>query len=143
MRLIIFSCIILTISFSAFGQQDELTHGIGMSAEENIKWLTTLKNADKKEQVTMIQERFFKPTGPLIKSDDEDVPVMVVNGIPIHHTMKKGLRYFLATELEAKDVEIEVMDKEPEELLANKRWTGLILMNIINKKKNKKMYKQN
>jgi len=114
-----------------------------MSIEANQTWLTSLKNVDNKEQLIMIQDRFFKPTRPIIKATDEDVPVMVVNGIPIHPEMDEGLRNFLATELIAEDIEIEVLDKEPEELLANKRWTGLILMNVTNKKTRKRMYKQN
>lgn len=141
MRLIILYSLFLISSFSVYGQTPEETYGVGFSVEANKEWLTILKHAYKNEQLIMIQDRFFKPKRPIFKGVNEDVPVMVVNGIPIHHEMHEGLRNFLASELRAVDVETEVLDKEKEGLLGKKRWTGLIIMNVINKKTLKRMYK--
>ncbi|SFT77084.1 hypothetical protein SAMN04489724_2131 [Algoriphagus locisalis] len=141
MKSLIIISLILTICFPGFCQNSEPAYGIGMTSGENLAWLTSLKDTTKQVQLTMIQNRFFKPTRPMMKSDNEDLPVMVVDGIPISLDINEGVRNFLANELIADNVEIEVLDKEPEELYANKRWTGLILLNITNNKTRKKMYK--
>lgn len=133
--------LILTSYFSGFSQELKPAYGIGMNTDENLKWLTSIKDTTKQIQLVRIQNRFFKPTRPMMKPDNEDLPVLVVDGIPISPDIDEGVRNFLAKELIADDVEIEVLDTDPEQLYANKRWTGLILLNITNKKTRKKMFK--
>ncbi len=141
MKSLVIISLILAGYFSGFSQTSEPAYGIGMTINENLIWLASLKDTTKQIQLTMIQSRFFKPTRPLMKSDNEGLPVVIVDGIPISPDMNEKVRNFLANELIAEDVEIKVIDNEPEQLYANKRWTGLILMNITNKKTRKKLYK--
>ncbi|MBL7855899.1 MAG: hypothetical protein JNL17_15980 [Cyclobacteriaceae bacterium] len=111
-----------------------------MTTEQNKAWLKELKMVDKEQQLSLIQNRFFRQK-TFEKSDNDDIPVLVVDGIPISEQMDSNLRDFLAYQLSAEKIQIEVLDKEPEQLHVNKRWTGLILLNITDKKTRKKMYK--
>ena len=133
--------LILMNCFLGFSQNSEPVYGIEMTVTENLTWLTSLKDTTKQIQLTMIQNRFFKRARPAVKSNNQDLPVLIMDGIPISSEMDDGIRSFLANELIVEDVEIEVLTREPEYLYANKRWTGLILLNITNKKTRKKMYK--
>lgn len=138
-RLLIFIIAFTILATSTFGQSkaDSL---YGMTTEQNKVWLTELKMADKENQLTLIQNRFFRQH-TFEKSDNDDIPVLVVDGIPISEQMDTKLKDFLAYKLTADKVQIEVLDKEPEQLYVNKRWTGLILLNITDKKTRRKMYR--
>lgn len=138
-RLLIFIIAFTILATSTFGQSkaDSL---YGMTTEQNKAWLTELKMADKENQLTLIQNRFFRQH-TFEKSDNDDIPVLVVDGIPISEQMDTKLKDFLAYKLTADKVQIEVLDKEPEQLYVNKRWTGLILLNITDKKTRRKMYR--
>jgi hypothetical protein len=131
-----FPNLVVQICFSEFVQS---IRGLRQT-EQNKAWLTELKMADKEQQLSLIQNRFFRQK-TFEKSDNDDIPVLVVDGIPISEQMDSNLRDFLAYQLSAEKIQIEVLDREPEQLYVNKRWTGLILLNITDKKTRKKMYK--
>lgn len=143
MRSLIFIIFFLTAYDNIYSQNDvESSYGLGMPPEENQTWMSNLKHSEKEQQLASIQKRFFKPTRPIVNKKNDDVPVLVVDGVPISPDMNNPLRRFLAFQLNADDTEIAVLDKEPEGLYVNKRWTGLILLSITNKKTRKRMFKQ-
>lgn len=138
MRLLIFIIACKTLTTSAFGQSPDTLYG--MAPEQNKAWVTELKLANKEKQLILIQNRFFKQR-IFEKSNNDDIPVLVVDGIPMSDQIDIKLKDFLAYKLTADKVQIEVLDKEPEQLYVNKRWTGLILLNITDKRTRRKMYK--
>ena len=102
------------------------------TVEENLMWLTTLKNADKNQQLTLIQNRFF---GQPIRNENVEMPVLIVDGVPISSNEKT--RDFFRNRLTAEKVDIKVLDKEPEGLYIEKRFTGLIVITITDKRTSK------
>lgn len=140
MKILILALISIFLTTTGFTQDENNSYG--MTPEQNVVWLTTLKHADKEEQLLSIQNRFFRQQTPLRKKENEDVPVLVINGIPVSEEMDDRIQAVLGFKLTADKVEIEVLPKEPEGLYVNKRWTGLILMTITDKKTRKQMYKQ-
>lgn len=137
MRSLFFIISLITLVTEAFSQptSDNL---YGMTTEQNVAWLTKLKNASKEEKLVLIQNRFFRqPT--FEKSDSDDIPVLVVNGIPISEQMDLKLKDFLAYELTVDKVDIEVVDIKPD--IYYRPWTGLIFINVTDKRTKKRMYK--
>lgn len=133
--------IIVFTSFAAtsFGQNryDSIQ---GMSPEQNVAWLSEVKNADKERQLVLIQDRYFRQS-TFKKSEIDDRPLLVVDGIPMSDQMDLELRNFLAYEITSDKVDITILDKEPEALYVNKRWAGVILLNITDRKTRRKMYR--
>lgn len=101
--------------------------------DENLKWLRTLKNADKNEQLTLIRNRLVSQ---LDNTDKGDIPLLIVDGVPVSAD-DKIIEFFLDN-LTSDKVDIKVLDKEPEGLYINKRFTGLIAITITDKRTRKK-----
>jgi hypothetical protein len=115
-----------------------------MTAESNQEWLTNLKPQDKSEQLAMVRERFFMKHS--VRNDSVGMslfsPVLVIDGIPILESLTENAReqlYHLLSEDSVK--EIAVLDKEPEQLYVNKRWTGIIAVVLSDKKASRKLKK--
>lgn len=109
-----------------------------MSPEENRLWLTTLKNSDKAAQFNLVRTRLIEKQQPATLSDSLDVPVLIVDGILIDRNISDEQRAFLSTQLTPQAVKIEVVEREPEKFYANKRFTGIIMIVITDKKANRK-----
>lgn len=133
--------IIVFTSFAATSFGQNRYDGIPeMSPEQNVAWLSEVKNADKERQLVLIQDRYFRQS-TFKKSEIDDRPLLVVDGIPMSDQMDLELRNFLAYEITSDKVDITILDKEPEALYVNKRWAGVILLNITDRKTRRKMYR--
>src|SRR5690606_20220269 len=122
----------------AFAQDAGTSYG--MPPAQNSAWLFELKSVNKKQQLALIQERFFRQK-TFDKSDEEDVPLLIIDGIPVDEQLDTRMRDFLAFQLTADAVEIGVLGKAPDGLYINKAWTGLIALNITDKKTRRRMNK--
>lgn len=125
---------------SLFGQATSLK----MTEEKNQIWLTTLRSQDKSEQLSMVKERFFVPQPAKYDLSERVlvVPVLVIDGIAITDNLSDSSReqlFQLLTEEAVK--EIAVLDEQPEELYIEKRWTGLIVVVLSDKKVSRKLKK--
>jgi hypothetical protein len=129
---------LLTLSTCAFGQTG-LSYG--MATDENWDWLTRLKTSDKESQWNLVKNRLVEKRQTLDPKDKLDVPVLIVDGIPIADNIDKRQREFLVTQLTAEMVDIQVMEKEPEGLYINKAFTGIVLLTITDKKTSRKFKK--
>jgi len=140
-KLISIVTFILTI-FSGICQENP-ENEYGMSTDQNKIWLTKINTLAKGEQLILVQNRFFKLNKPLTKSENEDVPVLIIDGIAFSEKTKNDIRQILYQELRAENVKINILVKEPDNWHANKRWTGFIFMNITDNKIRKKIKKLN
>jgi len=140
-KLISIVTFILTI-FSGICQENP-ENEYGMSTDQNKIWLTKINTLAKGEQLILVQNRFFKLNKPLTKSENEDVPVLIIDGIAFSEKTKNDMRQILYQELRAENVKINILVKRPDNWHANKRWTGIIFMNITDNKIRKKIKKLN
>lgn len=133
MKELILTSILATLTLLVFGQgtSDSLSN---MTFKEASEWLTKLKDTDKNQQLTLIQNSFFRQS---IKADNQYIPLITIDGILIDINDNKT-RDFVLNNLTADNVDIKVLDKEPEWLYINKRFTGLILITITDKRTSKK-----
>jgi hypothetical protein len=128
---------LLTLWTSAHGQINADT-SYGMMAEQNKDWLTRVSNADKDLQLALVKGRLIENRQTLNPTDKLDVPVLIIDGIPITDNISDRQREFLKTQLTAEAVDIKVVEKEPEGLYINKGFSGIILIVITDKKTSKK-----
>jgi hypothetical protein len=138
---IIFFCFLTSISF---GQTSELSSLLYMTDEQNRAWLTTLKLQDKESKWLMISDRYFRQSNSMKSIDrgNDNVPVLIINGVSllITDSLSADSSNQLLTLLTKDKIEnIKVLDKEPEGLYVNKGFTGVILVNLNDKKTNKRL----
>jgi len=136
MRTLLFTIILVTLSTATFCQNtsDSL---FTLTTEQNFAWLTALKNSAKGQQLRLINNRFFRqPT--FRKPDNDNKPLLIVDGIPIRENSDSKTRDFFLNDLTADKVDIKVLDKEPEGLYIHKRFTGIILMTISDRRTSKR-----
>lgn len=110
-----------------------MTKTLLVFSQSNLHWLTILKEADENLQLTLIQNQFI---GQSTNTDSIDMPILIVDGVPISSNEKT--REFFLNDLTADKVDIKVLDKEPEGLYIEKRFTGIILITITDKRTRKK-----
>jgi hypothetical protein len=137
MKRLIRLLILLTIWTSAYGQINADT-SYGMTVEQNKDWLKKVGNADKDLQLSLVKGRLIENRQTLNPVDKLDVPVLIIDGIPITDNISGRQREFLKTQLTAETVYITLVEKEPEGRYVNKGFTGIILIVITDKKKSKK-----
>ena len=123
-----------------FGQ-DLSSSPYGMTAEQNSAWLNKIINSAKDQQLTLIQERFFRQK-EYKKTENDDIPLILMNGIVVNELMNQKLKSFLAHQLTADKVGIVIMEKEPEQLYVNKRWTGLVILTVEDKRTIRKLLRE-
>ena len=135
---------LILISSIASGQNDTAEDKAIGTADQNEEWLTKLAEADRVSQLKMIRTRFF------LKSDegqkrDNYLPVIIINGLPFSLTkMSKNKREFLLNHLTVDHIGIlMVVAQDPEELLLNKKFTGLIALTFLEKSTEKRWRKLN
>lgn len=133
MKELILTSILATLTLLVFGQDtsDSLSN---VTFKEASEWLTKLKDTDKNQQLTLIQNSFFRQS---IKADNQYIPLITIDGILIDIDDNKT-RDFVLNNLTVDNVDIKVLDKEPEWLYINKRFTGLIVITITDKQTSKK-----
>jgi len=129
---------LLTLSTCAFAQTD---FSYGMTSEENLDWLTRVKTSDKETQFNLVKNRLLEKRQTLDPKDKLNVPVLIIDGIPIVDNIEKRQREFLVTQLTADAVVIQVIEKEPEGLYINKAFTGIVLLTISDNKTSKQFKK--
>jgi hypothetical protein len=128
--------ILLTLSTSALSQtKTDATYG--MTSEQNRDWLAKVSNTDKDLQLSLITNRLIENRQILNQADRLDVPVLIVDGIPIEENINDRRREFLESQLTVEKVDIIVVEKEPEGLYINKAFTGIVLITITDKKTSK------
>ncbi|MCP2045914.1 hypothetical protein [Pontibacter sp. HSC-36F09] len=115
-----------------------------MPEEENKEWLTALKSRGKVEQLSMVKKRFFlpQPARDDLSEINFAVPILVIDGIAVTDKLSDSSReqlFHLLTEETVK--EIAVLDEQPEELYINRRWTGIIVVVLSDKKVSRKLQK--
>ncbi|ADY50622.1 hypothetical protein Pedsa_0033 [Pseudopedobacter saltans DSM 12145] len=66
--------------------------------------------------------------------ETDDAPIVLANGIVINELTNIKLKNLLANRLTPEKVQITILEKAPEGLYINKRWTGVIVLTINNKK---------
>lgn len=129
--------ILLTLSTSAFSQVKADT-SYGLTSEQNKDWLTRVGNANKALQLKLVKGRLFENRRKLNPTDKLDVPLLIIDGIPVDDNISGRQKTFLKNQLTAENVEIKVVEKEPEGLYINKGFTGIILIVITDKKTSRK-----
>ena len=129
--------ILLTLSTNGFGQIDD-DMSYGMTSDQNKEWLAKLSNADKDLQLRLVKGRLFENRQALNPADRLDVPLLIIDGIPIEDNIDKKQKEFLETQLTAETIDIKVVDKEPEGLYINRGFTGIVLIVIKDKRTSKK-----
>jgi len=112
-----------------------------MTGEQNKDWLVRVRDADKDLRLILVKGRLFENRQTLNPADKLDVPVLIIDGIPIEDNIDKGQREFLNTQLTTDNVDIQIVEKEPDGLYINKAFTGIVLLTITNKKTSKKLKK--
>ncbi|MBL7856033.1 MAG: hypothetical protein JNL17_16665 [Cyclobacteriaceae bacterium] len=132
MKELILTSILFTLTLLVFGQDS--SDSSNATFEENSKWLTILKDTEKNQQLTIIQNKFFRQS---TKANNEYMPLIIVDGVPINPNDNKT-RDFVLNSLTADNVDIYVSDKEPVGLYTNKRFTGIISITITDKRIRKK-----
>ena len=115
-----------------FGQV-VLRNPYGMNSEQTNTWLKEVSKADKEQQLTLIQNRFFKQN-EFKKSETDDVPIILANGIILNELTNIKLKNYLSNQLTTENVNISILEKEPEGLYVNKRWPGVIILTINDRK---------
>jgi hypothetical protein len=108
-----------------------------MTSEQNRDWLAKVSNTDKDLQLSLITNRLIENRQILNQADRLDVPVLIVDGIPIEENINDRRREFLESQLTVEKVDIIVVEKEPEGLYINKAFTGIVLITITDKKTSK------
>lgn len=122
--------------------QELKNHSYRMATDENITWLKKASISNKGKQLTLIQNRFFRKQ-EFKKSETDDAPIVLANGIVINELTNIKLKNLLVNRLTPEKVQITILEKAPEGLYINKRWTGMIVLTISDKeiKKLLKSYK--
>lgn len=129
--------ILLTLSTSGLSQtKTDATYG--MTSEQNKEWLSKVSNADKDLQIRLVKSRLIENRQTLNQTVRLDVPVLIVDGIPIEENINDRQREFLKSQMTVDKVDIKVVEKEPEGLYVNKAFTGIVLIVITDKKTSKK-----
>ena len=113
----------------------------GMPADQNSLWLKKVINSAKDQQLTLIQDRFFRQK-EYKKTENDDVPIIVMNGLVVNELSNQKLKNFLSYQLTADKVGMVIMEKEPEQLYVNKRWTGIVILTIDDKKTIRKLLRE-
>ena len=141
MKILSFIIIFLYATNPMFAQELK-NHSYGMATDENITWLKKASISNKEQQLILIQNRFFRKQ-EFKKSETDDAPIVLANGIVINELTNIKLKNLLANRLTPEKVQITILEKAPEGLYINKRWTGMIVLTIIDKeiKKLLKSYK--
>lgn len=124
-----------------FGQ--DLTNSqYGMTVEENEIWLKKAVLLDRETQLTSIQNRFFRRIA-FKKLANDAIPVIVANRVMVNEVSNIELKNLLSNQLTTDNVQVTILEKEPEGLYVNKAWTGIVILNIKDKKISKllKSYK--
>jgi hypothetical protein len=129
--------ILLTLSKSAFSQVNVDT-SYGLTIEQNKDWLTRVSSADKDLQLRLVKGRLFENRQKLNPTDKLDVPLLIIDGIPIEDIISDRQKEFLKNQLTTETVEIKVVEKELEGLYINKGFTGIVLIVITDKKTSRK-----
>jgi hypothetical protein len=109
-----------------------------MTIEQNKDWLEKVSNVDKELQLSLIKIRLVENRQTLNQADKLDVPVLIIDGIPIEENIDDRKKEFLKSQLTVDAVDIKVVEKEPEGLYINKAFTGIVLIVITDKKTSKK-----
>ncbi|HEU5290342.1 MAG TPA: hypothetical protein VFU05_06845 [Cyclobacteriaceae bacterium] len=125
----------VTLTLNSFCQTSVDTLYL-MTSEQNKEWLEKVKNANKELQFRLVKERLFESRTISSQEGNLDAPMMIIDGVPIVNN--NAQKEFLSTEFTAEIVEIKVLDKDPENLYIEKRFTGIILITIKDKKLSKK-----
>jgi len=110
----------------------------GMTSDQNKEWLTKLSNADKDLQLRLVKGRLFENRRVLSPADGLDVPLLIIDGIPIDDNIDKKQKEFLVKQLTAETIDIKVVDEEPEGLYIDKGFTGIVVIVIKDKRTSKK-----
>lgn len=108
-----------------------------MTNEQNKDWLIKVSHADKDLQFRLIKGRLIENRQPLNLTGNVAVPVLIIDGIPMEDSISEKQKAFLNT-LTVENVDIKIVEKEPEGLYINKAFTGMVLIIIANKKTSKK-----
>jgi hypothetical protein len=129
--------ILLAISTSAFSQT-YVDASYAMTSEQNKDWLVRVRNADKDLQLILVKGRLFgnrQTSNPINKLD---VPMLIIDGVPIEDNIDERQKEFLNTQLIKDNVDIQIIEKEPEGVYINKGFTGIVLIVITDKRVSKK-----
>ncbi len=129
--------ILLTMSTNGLSQT-QANSTYGMTSEQNRDWLANLGSAGKDLQLSLVKSRLIENIQTLNQADRLEVPVLVIDGIPIEVNISDGQKEFLKSQLTVDKVEIIVVAKEPEGLYVNKAFTGVVLVTITDKKTSRK-----
>ncbi|WP_316736622.1 hypothetical protein [Pedobacter aquatilis] len=113
-----------------------------MTVEENEIWLKKAVLLDRETQLTSIQNRFFRRIA-FKKLANDAIPVIVANRVMVNEVSNIELKNLLSNQLTTDNVQVTILEKEPEGLYVNKAWTGIVILNIKDKKISKllKSYK--
>jgi hypothetical protein len=109
-----------------------------MTSEQNKDWLVRVRNADKDLQLILVKGRLFgnrQTSNPINKLD---VPMLIIDGVPIEDNIDERQKEFLNTQLIKDNVDIQIIEKEPEGVYINKGFTGIVLIVITDKRVSKK-----
>lgn len=129
--------ILLTLSTSGFCQAS-MDASYGMTNEQNKDWLINVSRADKDLQLRLVKGRLLQNRQTINLTNNEAVPVLIIDGIPIEDSFSEKQKAFLNTTLTVENVDIKVVEKEPDGLYINKGFTGMVLILITDKKTSKK-----
>ena len=129
--------ILLTLSTSGFCQAT-MDASYGMTNEQNKDWLIKVSSADKDLQLKLVKGRLIENRQKLNLANNVAVPVLIIDGIPIEDSISEKQEAFFNTKLTAENVDIKIIEKEPEGLYINKGFTGMVLIIIVDKKTSKK-----
>ena len=140
MKKILYFLILLTLSATGFSQVND-DRSYGMTSERNMDWLRKVSNANKDLQVRLVKGRLFENRQSLDPVDRLDAPSLIIDGILIDDNIDKKQRDFFETHLTAETINIRVVDKEPEGLYINKEFTGIVLIEIKDKKTSRQFRK--
>ncbi|TCC90216.1 hypothetical protein EZ428_13120 [Pedobacter frigiditerrae] len=132
--------IFLFVTTTSFGQDISGTP-YGLTAEDNEIWLKKVLLSDKETKLTLIQHRFFRQK-EFKKLANDAIPILIANGIVVNEVANIELRNLLVNQLTPDNVQVTILDKEPEGLYVNKAWTGIIILNIKDRKINKLLKRQ-
>jgi hypothetical protein len=133
MRTLTFIFIFATLATATLAQNAAETP-YKMPRQQNEAWMVRVKKADKIVQLELVKNRLFREHQTANQADDGDVPLLIIDGIAMDKNIDKKKLDFLHANLTADKVDIAIIEKEPKELYVNKRFTGMVLLKIVDRK---------
>ncbi|MGV3538371.1 MAG: hypothetical protein ACO1OQ_01080 [Rufibacter sp.] len=145
MKKVVFSIILsLLIAGSieeAFCQDMRGTPSYYLSYEENEKWLSVLKSAEKGKQVNLIIDRLIiNNSEPDSAKDNCCYPALIIDGILLTNAnqLSDSIAVELSSLLKQDNIkEVDILDKAAETIFCNPTFSGIILLSLKNRRINK------